>query len=250
MLNLKELNLKYLWPSLNHHIRTDGVEGSLGIVLMVGHEVVLVGPPLGVVVGDPMVVTGVGNMRVMIRATMIIMVVGMVVVTERTMAVMVTMTTIMVVVVVADMATNVLHHPEVVALLELVVVVHHVEVHGVVVVTQAEVVIEVEEGEDPEVLHPVVEGEDLQDVADPEEAVLPLVRGSMVQTRRKHLWSILNKSAGSWGRAKVVVGEASQLLSSHCMIVMVAISQTKIGTLTVTASSGSQGKKILFTANF
>ena len=213
------------------------MEGSLGMVLMVDPVVVLVAVLLGVAVGDIMAVTGMAIMVVMIRAMMITMVVVvMVVVTEKIMVA----TTMMII------TTNALLSLVEVALLEVGVVVHVVV--QVEVGTREEVVTEVEEEEHPVV---AVEGAGLWDVGDQEVEVLPQARGSTVPTRCKHLLSILSQSAGSWVRTREADGEASQLLSSLCMIIAdMGANQTKSGTATVTASSGSQENKNLVYGQF
>lgn len=245
-LSLMELLFRCLWLSLSQRRRTDGVVGRLGLALMVGPVVALVGVPRGVVVGDLMVVTGEGTMKVMIKVMMIIM--GMVVI-ERIMVIATMMIIMVVAVVDMAMGSAPIHHEEVAPLVVgRHVGVHLAEVEVVAVGLEKEVVAEAEEVVLPVEAHPVVEEEDLQDVEAQEEVVLPLARGSTAPTPCRLLWSIQNQSAGS--KAKVAAGEASQSLSSPCTIVVMGTShQTKSGTATVMGHSGRQDKKIWFTAN-
>ena len=156
----------------------------------------------------------------------------------------ITMMTIMEVVVVVDMAMIVTAKAQGVVL-PVVDVVHPAEVDAVVV-SKEEEVIEGEEDQAREVAPlPVVEEVALHPVVDPEVVVLLQQKGSMVQTRSRHLWSTLSQSAGSWGRISQVVGEANQSPSSHCTIVenMAIKDPTKSGTAIVIGSSGNPSEE-------
>lgn len=123
------------------------------------------------------------------------------------------------------------------------VVAHLAEV--VVVVFRGEVVNEVEEEVPVVVHHPVAEEVALQGV-DPEVEVLPLLKGSMELTPSRHPWSTPSRNADTWA-SQVEDGEASQSLSSHCIMIvaMATRDQTRSGIATVIGSSGRPPGDIL-----